>query len=356
MGAGMSVLQRFRSDRRGTTAVIFALCTIPVIGAAGAALDYSHANAARAGLQKVADQSALMMVIARHNGQTLDLQTAFKDLLARSPTTAALATNGQPPVAEGVWLSDNEYRVTASGTLQTSLAAVFQSSVTVGVKAQAVGVQEVTQSDISGTNLDAEAADYNELQAYCYNATTKQRLGPIDGTTGERTAFAKIADNTDAGVKAGPANLNIRCGTDEQVSYLLKNIREARTSAYAQRTGTPRYFYTDATKSTSGDGTLGYTVTYNGVVRNTLETVLCDTQAKCKPQSQGGILPNNHQTGRTPAVNTKVCAPGKYLYFGWEDRIPGYAGDSSDSDFDDIRLVVTCPTTTVGPFRVRLSA
>jgi Flp pilus assembly protein TadG len=355
----MSVFQRFMADRRGTTGMVLALCAIPVVGLAGAAVDYSSANAARAALQKVADDTALMVVLAKHNGQALDYTTAFNNLVDRSPAASALRSGGALTIG-GTWLTpDKEFKVTAAGTMRTSLTAVFQPSVAVSVAAAATGVQEVTQSDISGTNLDPEAADYNELQAYCYNAKTQARLGPIDGTTGQRTAYAKIADNTDAGVKAGPANLNIRCGTDEQVSYLLKNIREARTDLVKQRTATARLFYTDAVKDEK-TGVLSYGVTLDGVTRNTLETILCDTQAKCKPQNQGGVLPNNHQTGRTPAVNASVCAPGKFLYFGWEDRIPGYVkngvADSSDRDFDDIRLVVTCPTTTVGPFRVRLSA
>ncbi len=355
----MSVLQRFTGDRRGTTAVVFALCTLPVVGAAGAAVDYTHASRARATLQKTADQTALMMVIAKHNGQTLDVKATFKNLVDRSPSAASLNGSGEPPVVDGVWLSGDEYRVTATGTLRTSLAAVFQPTMTLGVRAQAVGMQEVTQSDISGANLNPEAADYNEIQAYCYKSDTKERLGPIDATTGERTAFPKIADNTNEGVKAPPASLNIRCGTGEQISYLLKNIREARTDVAKQRTATARLFYTDAVKDEK-TGALGYTVTMDGVTRNTLETILCDKRADCTTVSQGGAMPDEQRKNRAPAVNTKVCAPGKYLYFGWEDRIPGYVkngvADSSDSDFDDIRLVVTCPKTTVGPYRVRLSA
>lgn len=351
----MSVFERFKADRRGTTAVIFALCTLPVVGAAGVAIDYTHANTSRTALQKIADETALMMVIARHDGRTLDHQAVFNDLVNRSPMAADLRAFGALTIG-GTWLAaDREFKVTAVGALRTSLGAVFRPSLTAGVTATAVGVQEVTQSGVSGTNLNPEAADYNEIRAYCYKATTKERLGPIDGTTGLRTAFPKIADNTDGGVRATPSNLNISCGTDEQISYLVRNIRDARTDVVKQRMGTARLFYTDATKDEK-TGVLGYAVTMNGVTRDTLETILCDRRTDCMTVSQGGTMPNEQTKNRTPSVNAKVCAPGKYLYFGWEDRIPGYPGDNSDSDFDDIRLVVTCPTTTLGPFRVRLSA
>ena len=47
---------------------------------------------------------------------------------------------------------------------------------------------------------------------------------------------------------------------------------------------------------------------------------------------------------RTPQQADQACSPGKYIYFGWEDRPPGYGW--TDSDYDDIRVVVECPSTT----------
>ena len=41
--------------------VIFALCTIPIFGAVGAAVDYSRANSVKAAMQAAADSAALML-------------------------------------------------------------------------------------------------------------------------------------------------------------------------------------------------------------------------------------------------------------------------------------------------------
>jgi Flp pilus assembly protein TadG len=52
---------RFGSDRCGNVAIMFALATIPVFGAVGAAVDYSRANSARTAMQAALDSTALML-------------------------------------------------------------------------------------------------------------------------------------------------------------------------------------------------------------------------------------------------------------------------------------------------------
>jgi Flp pilus assembly pilin Flp len=352
----MSIFKRFIRNENGTTAVLFGLALIPLAGMAGAAVDYSRMTALRAGLQQAADKTAMTVLYADYAKRSYDVDAIFKGSLGPAAKALLETAPGSLSVS-GAWVAKNEYKVTVSGSLAGSLirAVMPERILDVGVRAAAVSSQTRSSAKIQGTNLDPEAADYNETQAYCYNDKTKGRLGPLDPKTGERKPFAKIADNTDAGVKAGPQVTDIQCAEGEEISFLLKNIREARTSPAKQASGTPRYFYTDAVRNKATD-VVSYTVTFDGLTRNTLETILCDTQEQCQPKSKGGILPNNHQMGRLPAVNAKVCSPGKYLYFGWEDRIPGYPGDSSDTDFDDIRMSITCPSETVGPFLVRLSA
>src|ERR1044072_5745340 len=52
---------RFFADQRGGVAPIFALGLVPMMGLAGAAIDYSRANAARSAMQANLDASALMV-------------------------------------------------------------------------------------------------------------------------------------------------------------------------------------------------------------------------------------------------------------------------------------------------------
>jgi Flp pilus assembly protein TadG len=52
---------RFGSDGCGNVAIMFALATIPVFGAVGAAVDYSRASSARTAMQAALDSTALML-------------------------------------------------------------------------------------------------------------------------------------------------------------------------------------------------------------------------------------------------------------------------------------------------------
>ena len=53
--------RRFVSARGGNVAITFALATLPVVGAVGAAVDYSHANSVKAAMQAALDATALML-------------------------------------------------------------------------------------------------------------------------------------------------------------------------------------------------------------------------------------------------------------------------------------------------------
>jgi Flp pilus assembly protein TadG len=55
------LLSRFWSDRRGNIAIIFGLAIVPVMGAIGAAVDYSVANASRSAMQAALDNTALAL-------------------------------------------------------------------------------------------------------------------------------------------------------------------------------------------------------------------------------------------------------------------------------------------------------
>src|SRR3954468_12074241 len=61
---------RFRRDRRGNIAVMFAIVLIPMLAAVGGAVDYSLANAQRSRIQAALDSAILAGAIA--GKQSLD--------------------------------------------------------------------------------------------------------------------------------------------------------------------------------------------------------------------------------------------------------------------------------------------
>ena len=54
-------LRNFARAREGNVAVTFAIATLPIVGAVGAAVDYSHGNSVKVALQAALDSTALML-------------------------------------------------------------------------------------------------------------------------------------------------------------------------------------------------------------------------------------------------------------------------------------------------------
>lgn len=84
-------LRRFRGARRGNVTLTFALAIIPVVGAVGAAVDYSNANSARTAMQSAVDATALMLSrdAAKLTAQQLEEKAGaiFKDIFTRPEVT-----------------------------------------------------------------------------------------------------------------------------------------------------------------------------------------------------------------------------------------------------------------------------
>ena len=77
----------FRSAQRGNVVITFALATVPIMGAVGAAVDYSHASSIRTAMQAAIDATALMISKNAATQTNSQLQTAatnyFKALFTR---------------------------------------------------------------------------------------------------------------------------------------------------------------------------------------------------------------------------------------------------------------------------------
>jgi len=69
---GISLLRRFRRDRSGNVIVFFGLAIVPVLGLAGAAIDYARATTVRSQLNAAVDSAALMA--ARDASKLTDAQ------------------------------------------------------------------------------------------------------------------------------------------------------------------------------------------------------------------------------------------------------------------------------------------
>jgi Flp pilus assembly protein TadG len=321
-----SLWARLIDDRRGNIAIVFALLSVPMTGAVGLAVDYQQLASARQFLQSQADAAALGGAGVGPDGDP----SRWLERADRAAQAHFTRTNWASTIEfTGDWLSDERFAV--EGRAQVDLTFVrilpgIPDAVDVGVQAVAeLALPTLIYQEPELAQLDPEAADYNRISAYCFDRVEARTPGE-DG----RSQFTVIADNAGTSYTFTMP----RCEPGEVLSYRLLNVRNARTrpQLWDDHLQEHYIYYTD-------------TVILNGVERhdlggwNILETVLCSNVEECLPRSAGGIIPEGKN--RVAERARDACEPGKYMYYGWEDRPPGRGW--TDRDFDDIRLIVGCP-------------
>jgi Flp pilus assembly protein TadG len=117
-----SALRAFRPARAGNVAITFALAAIPIIGGAGAAIDYSRANSLKAAMQSALDSTALTLGKQYYTLNGNQLQKEADSIFA------AVFTR---PEAKNVTItainnaSGNTIQVNASASIDTTLVGVL---------------------------------------------------------------------------------------------------------------------------------------------------------------------------------------------------------------------------------------
>jgi hypothetical protein len=369
----MTGLTRFRSDQRGAVAVVFGVMLIPVLGIAGMALDYNRASSFRANLQAKADAAALNAAIngsgLPHSQIVADMRTEVEGMYGG---IANLAVGGE-------WITDVDFRVTATGRVDTAMIHIvpgIDRGLDVTVEAVArVAEQEVQYDPPVLSELEPDAGDYNQIYAYCFDY---KNAGTNDQQAWRyRSQMTLIADND-----GGSYNFEWpSCGEGESLSFRMRNVRHAK--AYPNLWNNPtqwpyRAEFDYFTDTVVVDGVEHIDIRReiewvpsqwqphyaSGHVKTgfeMLETIRCDSLAECSDGTPESILPSGKN--RTPQTETRGCEPGKYMYFGWEDRPPDQPGPNStwtdpswtDRSYDDIRIVMKCPDGgAVGDRLVRL--
>lgn len=380
----------FVSQDRGAVGITFGVTAMIVMFCVGCAIDFGRAYSMRSALQKASDSAALNGVNAEA-AIALERLAAAQNLLPNHTgryggTINQLTAN---------WLSTTDYEVIAKAEMPTSFLRAMPGDV-LSIRASTRSVarsykMKVVAGPPSKIDLSYEAADYNQVWAYCFDpnwqsngtrasdegtkfqsfsgslsfvktvATNENRFG--------RSDFVLIADN---GGSTIPFSMPT-CKEGERMSYMLYNSRNTRTSPSSWKNGSSSCgtaltqtgkscytWYTDAKVDANG------VERHNGTSPYQLETVLCD-DAQCTAPLGGGTIPGNNQRNRIPQV-ANACQPGKFMYFGWEDRPPqnqggngtgapyaaGTADPGGDRDYDDIRLIVSCPQLEKDILQVRL--
>lgn len=313
--------------------MVFALSLLPIIGLAGGAVDLRRIQTSRSELQDLADQAALNT--AKGGPENPD----------RADLSLVLDTARQGPVVNvdgsGQWIGPGDFEVTITAQTETAFLQALPGAED-AVNIRVVSVARVAEPELvykppRVASLDPEAADYNRISAYCFDPEK------ASDAEGGRSQLTDIADNAGTAYSFEMP----KCESGTFLSYKLLNVRNARKtpSRWDDPKATGRYEYFTDTTITAG--VENYQL--DGV--KILENVVCDTMADCQGVSKGGKLPEGKN--RTPKNDTSACVPGKYMYYGWEDRPPGRGW--TDTDYDDIRVIIDCPVPELkGERRVRL--
>lgn len=324
----------------------FAIMLPVLFGAGGAAIDYGNAIRIRNVEASIADSTALLGANADNPLAAIEsIRLANAQLVARLGDRSA--TGGY--TITNTWVDGANYRVTISMKMNTALVYLLPGMPRQITVAAATTVNRVAPVYATApptlSQLEPEAADYNRIYFYCYSSDPQRQSQSDKG----RRGLTPIADN---GTPSTVYNMSAMpvCTGNEAPSYMLWNVRDARsTPSRWNETGSNTYVYfTDTTINTGTRvqtmNMKGYNVGTGGSIDVNafpmLETIVCSSSAQCTSQASGGIIPNR-TTNRAPAVATRSCAEGGFMYYGWEDR-PG-----GDRDYDDIRLVVSCPVQTL---------
>lgn len=119
----MSLLARFGKDRSGNVAMLFGLALVPVLGLAGAAVDYARASTARATLDAAVDSAALMVAKEAARLSDAELQRRAEALIRANIAGNADASFGSFSVS--VDRPGRRVSVSAQAAVQTSATRIL---------------------------------------------------------------------------------------------------------------------------------------------------------------------------------------------------------------------------------------
>jgi Flp pilus assembly protein TadG len=190
----------FRKARAGNVAITFALATLPVVGVAGMAVDYSHANSVKAAMQAALDSTALMLAkdAATVSSSTLQTNAAnyFAALFTKTEATNVVVT------ATYTTTGGSKVVVTGSANVPTSfLGVIGQNNIAVnGSSTTAWGSTRLRVALVLDNT--GSMADDNKMTAL--KTATKSLLAQLQGAA---------SNNGDVYVSIIPFNHDVNVGS-----------------------------------------------------------------------------------------------------------------------------------------------
>jgi hypothetical protein len=380
-----SLGRRLFRDKRAATAMIFAISTPVVVGGAALAIDIASFRVVQSRMQSAVDAGALAAVMQIEKKGPVEA-TAVNMVTSNIPTDfGGMTTTGDVTIGTyskasgfvpGGGPNANAVRVVGirAPARSNGLSRIFgnlwgNGQYEVQVTAIAARPANVFYEPPEGLVMDSNAGDFNEMYAYCYDMKsvdpdiTKRRSQmtliannlPVDSSGNYTQTTASLTGGVYTAMPGSPMPWPDCSGKDQSLSFMLKNWRHRKghpglwsnpNLVISGRTSpqNPIEHYTDTTITNGVE-------TFNNGTLNILETVLCTTSDRCNPSKSPTDVPKGTNRQATKSTNTAGCSPGKFVYFGFEDR-PGGPGaksswldpDWTDFDYNDIAIRMKCPS------------
>lgn len=384
------VLARLRDRRDGATALIFALSMPVIAGGLALGIDFSLYNMVHNRMQVAVDGAALAAASEIERGgdvteKALEFVNAGLPAQFGGMTTASDVTLGIYDTANG-FRPDNSSDANAvrvrgerspdrGNPMNNLFSSLFiDEAKRISVEAIAARPVNVFYQPPESRTLDPEAGDYNEIYVYCFDTqgtgSAESRRSQMTLVSNNMPSNANIVQISGGRIPANPPTNPTwpRCSQEGQtLSIRLRNIRHVKSNPTlwnnpnatisGVQPGRPEHNYFTDTQIEQ------WVERFDLQGANILETVRCDSLAACTPGSSSSTIPTGRNRQNSRRRESRPCEPGKFMYFGFEDRPPGRTGANSnwlqpawtDADYDDIRIVMRCPNSgRLGDAFVRL--
>ena len=354
---------RFRADRRGVVAILFALALPPLLLATGAAVDFARVGMLKTTMQSVADGAALAgaSALCLSNGQT-DASQAAKDYFAKGTAPVSrYATVGTPTVTIP---STTEVTVTASATLSNTLMRMVGLSETVAVTSSAEGPAYHLSVTKTG-GFTSDASDSNSIYFYTV---------PADGSVPTSTSSMTLLFTNDPAVDPNyaadnQATKNISVGANDYPGFALVNktggIRAYGSNAYGGAQGSTHIFYSSLpvpsmnAYASQGSFYNGQPFTYSGkaycyktAINGEVDSYATTASTSCYPhpctEMNGKTVLNNNLlvggncSSQSTANQTCQQLATNPVTFQWNDM----GGNVDDFDYNDADFTISCTAST----------
>jgi putative Flp pilus-assembly TadE/G-like protein len=315
-------LRRLRSDRRGNVLLTFALALIPIMGAVGAAVDYSRANNIRSQLQAAADAASVGSVAKSSPAMTAAAAMANDGPIPAGVTDALNIFNAQLTGKTGFSLSN----VTATvAKLQGSVNSTVQFSGT--LPAMILGIFGKSTIAISGISKASNGmplyADFylllDNTPSMGVGATTTD-IATMVNNTSDKCAFA-CHDQSD------PNNyykLAKKLGVQMRIDVVRSATQQLMDTATATETVNNQFraaIYTFGTSCTNPGLTTVKALTSSlssaKAAAGNIDLMTIPYQGYNNDQctNYDDVLADMNTAIPTPGSGTTSSSPMKYLFF-----------------------------------------